>query len=800
MRAQEEEYDDDRARMMTSGGRSSGRISTGRETSSGVTSGAMPIADAAGPSLAFRVLSCCFRAPALSLSPMDSDDDDEDNVVMRAGSSGRATTAPVQGESETAAMKRRPSLDCTLKRANFVRLPNSRGIEECELDAVCDALSQSFAFEGLEEEVRRRVADAMFLVDVPEGWTLMHQGEEGDALYLIKEGEFDVLEDRLGTPVKVVTRGPGELVGELALLYSVPRTATVRAKRASKVWVCTQEVFKAEVKLSVDSNELSKHVFVEQVPAMTQLDVETRKKIAQSMYVVTFEPGTRVLSEGDVIGEDAKFYMVSSGSATVTKMDPNTKVERVVNRLFRHDFFGETEILESNAARQFSVTVGAEETLTCYALDRDAFTEYMTPARDALLYQKSKDVIRSRMSDYAGKDLWYRTNVRLAESARVGGASTTITCSGLANPRSFSPDGDSRLNIELIEKELLGGGTGGYVHRVTCRSHGGREYALKRVRKIAVIDSPKHVFREQEVSREINHFSLMCQHASFQDKHNLYMLFDLMNGCDLMDVLASMVSIKNIPTTSANGQVSHIPTQIGLSEDMARYYVGVLTLAFEYLHDNQIIYRDLKPENVLISLDGKCKLGDFGYAKKLDVGEQAFTFCGTPGYVAPEIVLSKGYGYGVDWWALGVLTYVIVTSQQPFKISNDASEDDQPIKVMRRIVDMTYEVKYPTYASEEVCDFIACLLQRNASRRLGNYEGGVSHVKNHRWFGDFDWALLESGLYTPKPIRLSPEFLNMQKERLAESEEHCLMSTQMDVARGPNDATLLRASETFKNF
>ena len=795
MRARNEERDDERTRMMTSEGRSSGRISSGRETT---TSGAMRIVDAAGPSLALRALSCCFRAPASS--PMDSDDEEEERVVMRGGSGRRTMRAATDAESEKVAMKGRPSLDCTLKRANFVRLPNSRRVEECELDAVCNALSQSFAFERLEENVKRRVADAMFLVDVPEGSTLMHQGEEGDALYLIKEGEFDVFEDRLGTPVKVVTRGPGEVVGELALLYSVPRAATVTAKCASKVWVCTREVFKAEVKLSVESNELSKHVFIEQVPVMTQLDIETRKKIAQSMCVVKFEPGARVLSEGDVIGEDAKFYMVSSGRAVVTKLDPNTKVERIVNRLFRHDFFGETELLECNATQQSSVTVGGEDALTCYALDRNAFTEYMTPARDALLYQKSKDVIRRRMSDYAGKNTWQRASIRLAESARVGGASTTISCSGLANPRSFSPDGDSRLNIELIEKELLGGGSGGYVHRVTCRSHGGREYALKRVRKIALIDAPKHVFRELEVSRDINHFSLMCQHASFKDKHNLYMLFDLMKGCDLMDVLASMVSIKNIPTTSADGQVTHIPTQIGLSEDMARYYAGVLTLAFEYLHDNQIIYRDLKPENVLVSLDGKCKLGDFGYAKKLDVGEQAFTFCGTPGYVAPEIVLSKGYGYGVDWWALGVLTYVIVTSSQPFKISVDASEEDLPIKVMRRIVDMTYQVKYPTYASEEVCDFIACLLQRNPSRRLGNYEGGVSHVKNHRWFADFDWTLLESGLYTPRPIRLSPEFLDMQKERLAESEKHCLMSTQMDAARGPNDATLLRAIEMFKDF
>src|SRR6056300_327747 len=116
MRARNEERDDDRTRMMTSEGRSSGRISSGRETT---TSGAMRIVDAAGPSLALRALSCCFRAPASS--PMDSDDEDDERVGMRGGSGRRTMRAATDAEIEKVAMKRRPSLDCTLKRANFVR-------------------------------------------------------------------------------------------------------------------------------------------------------------------------------------------------------------------------------------------------------------------------------------------------------------------------------------------------------------------------------------------------------------------------------------------------------------------------------------------------------------------------------------------------------------------------------------------------------------------------------------------------------------------------------------------------------
>jgi cGMP-dependent protein kinase 2 len=128
----------------------------------------------------------------------------------------------------------------------------------------------------------------------------------------------------------------------------------------------------------------------------------------------------------------------------------------------------------------------------------------------------------------------------------------------------------------------------------------------------------------------------------------------------------------------ADHQLNHRPDGVqGMDEELARFYVACIALALDYLHGERIVYRDLKPENVFIDASGYIKLGDFGFAKALTDANKTFTFCGTPGYVAPENILAHGYNFSVDWWGLGVLMYVLLTGRQPF--STPKTEDPMQV-------------------------------------------------------------------------------------------------------------------------
>jgi cGMP-dependent protein kinase 2 len=359
----------------------------------------------------------------------------------------------------------------------------------------------------------------------------------------------------------------------------------------------------------------------------------------------------------------------------------------------------------------------------------------------------------------------------------AGDASSVTVARGSCSGSTFGDavGGEGELRVVLSEGTLLGGGASGTVRRVDLvddRLGGGAitSFALKRMRKTFVMSTPEHIFCERNVTREVTHWACMRQHASFKDETYLYFLLDFVDGCDLMDALAAVAAVKSV-RDPAKTFAPKVKMLRGMPEDAARYYVATIALALEYLHDRDVVYRDMKPENVLLARDGSAKLGDFGFAKRLNKGAHTYTFCGTPGYVAPEVVLARGYGTSVDWWGLGVLMYVLLTGQQPFSQMVNGQPED-PLTVMKRIVDRSWSVSFPVYVSDSAVDVIRKFLERRSVKRLGNLRRRAEDVFDHPWFTDarFDWKGLRDGTLKPKPLALSENFEKQRARRIAQLE------------------------------
>lgn len=162
--------------------------------------------------------------------------------------------------------------------------------------------------------------------------------------------------------------------------------------------------------------------------------------------------------------------------------------------------------------------------------------------------------------------------------------------------------------------------------------------------------------------------------------------------------------------------------------DVALFYIVEIVQALEHIHKFSIAYRDLKPENLLIDIEGHIKMTDFGFAKL--VKDKTYTLCGTPEYLAPEIIQSNGHDKNVDWWALGILLFEFLAGYPPFY-------DENPWEIYKKILAGVFE--FPPNFESKARDLINKLLKTDPEDRLGHGKDGSENVRKHKWFKGVDW-------------------------------------------------------------
>lgn len=289
-------------------------------------------------------------------------------------------------------------------------------------------------------------------------------------------------------------------------------------------------------------------------------------------------------------------------------------------------------------------------------------------------------------------------------------------------------DSDSERK-ELLEKVsgsdfklevLIGRGTQGKVYLVRQKLTG-LLYAMKalkkaKVKKLKQIERTKN---ERNVMTCLDHPFIVQLHWAFQNDKYLCLVSDFCQGGELFWHISK-----------TNGQ--------GLSEEKSKFFVAQIILVFEYLHSKDIIQRDLKPENVLLGTDGYAKVTDFGFIKEDVKQEDAYSFCGTPEQLAPEVIDKIGHGKPVDWWSLGCFTQEIMMGRPAF--FNNSKKD-----LYRSIKNLQFSFIKPI--SRDANTFIRSLLTVNPTQRLG-YNGSLE-VKQHPWLKAVNWDILSRKQYRP---------------------------------------------------
>jgi len=274
-------------------------------------------------------------------------------------------------------------------------------------------------------------------------------------------------------------------------------------------------------------------------------------------------------------------------------------------------------------------------------------------------------------------------------------------------------------DFEMIR--TLGCGSFGRV-KLAKYKQDGKYYAVKFMKKHEIIKLKQvdHINNEKRLMAQIDYPFIVNMLGYAKDEHYVYIVMEIISGGELF---------------------THLRRARKFTDEQSKFYAAMTGAGFAHIHSKNIIHRDLKPENILMCPNGYSKLTDFGFAKIMEPGTRTYTLCGTPEYIAPEVLLNKGHGKPVDWWTLGILIYEMIVGQPPFC-------DEDPMGIYQKI--LSGKIVFPKLFDKNAKGLVKKLLTADLGKRYGNLKNGVDDIKTHKWFKDLNWEdLLEKKITAP---------------------------------------------------
>lgn len=558
------------------------------------------------------------------------------------------------------------------------------------------------------------IADVAYKQVVEAGVEILKFGsKQADKFYIVQDGEFEVIsyeavEDdektfdmtssvrsmqsiagspKTGEQITKSVTGGGSF-GEVALLYLAPSTLTVTAKKKSVVWTVERIHFKNILMQASDAQIDLYGTYLDTVDILSSLLNDEKRELAKALVELTFAKDDEIFAQG---AEGSTFYILYDGEVEILKDGVKLTSMAAKPAMKQTKVFGEQALLE-NEVRSATVKVISDQA-KALALHRADFECLLGPLREIIALAGNKGrksrADKSRRTTLHSKTAKSEKRVDFCDLQRVG---------------------------------LLGSGGFGWVELWEHKASG-ETYALKAVGKGLVVENQMqtNIVNEKNILLMTDSRFIIKLYETYVDKENLYFLME----------------------PGLGGELFHLYNKHKLhgSEIHAKYYVAGTVLAFFHLHERHIIYRDLKPENLLLDSAGHVKLTDMGLAK-FCIGK-TYTTCGTPDYFAPEVISCSGHGDAVDWWCIGIFIFELMNGSPPFEAAD-------PMDTYQKVMKGIGLIPMPAKLSAQGVDLIKALLRKLPSERLPMRPKGRDLLKQHKWFSSsIDWPKLEAGKFEP---------------------------------------------------